>query len=227
MSCLDLGCGSGDVAFELARLVGANGEVTGIDMDELKVELALKSARERGIRNVTLRVMNVNDWGEERAYDLVYSRFLLQHLRRPVDLLTRMWAAVRAGGALVVEDADFDGVFAEPPNEGLSFFKRLYSAVLERNGGDPAEGRRLYGHVLAAGIPNPSVRHVQSVYAAGEAKGLVLSTLAASADSIVADGLASRDEVVAAIDQLAAFTADPTTLLAEPRVFQVWAYRSE
>ena len=65
------------------------------------------------------------------------------------------------------------------------------------------------------------------MYAAGEAKGLVLSTLAASADSIVADGLASRDEVVAAIDQLAAFTADPTTLLAEPRVFQVWAYRSE
>ena len=76
--------------------------------------------------------MNVNDWGEERAYDLVYSRFLLQHLRRPVDLLTRMWAAVRAGGVLVVEDADFDGVFAEPPNEGVSFFKRLYTAVLER-----------------------------------------------------------------------------------------------
>jgi hypothetical protein len=52
-------------------------------------------------------------------------------------------------------------------------------------------------------------------------------TLAASADSIVADGLASRDEVVAPIDQLAAFTDDPTTLLAEPRAFQVWAYRSE
>jgi 2-polyprenyl-3-methyl-5-hydroxy-6-metoxy-1,4-benzoquinol methylase len=41
MSCLDLGCGGGEVASELARLVGANGEVTGIDMDEIKVELAL------------------------------------------------------------------------------------------------------------------------------------------------------------------------------------------
>ena len=44
-----------------------------------------------------------------RAYDLVYSRFLLQHLSRPVELLPRMWAAVRAGGVIAVEDADFDG----------------------------------------------------------------------------------------------------------------------
>jgi hypothetical protein len=65
------------------------------------------------------------------------------------------------------------------------------------------------------------------VYATGEAKSLVLSTLAAGADSIVADGLASRDEVAVAIDHVAAFTHDPTTLLAEPRVFQVRAYRSE
>jgi hypothetical protein len=43
-----------------------------------------------------------------------------------------MRAAVRSGGVLAVEDADFDGVVCEPANEGVSFFKRLYTAVLER-----------------------------------------------------------------------------------------------
>jgi SAM-dependent methyltransferase len=227
ISCLDLGCGSGDVAFELARLVGAEGHVTGVDLDEQKIDLARESARKQGIANVTFQVMNVNEWSEQHAYDLVYSRFLLQHLRQPVDLLKRMWAATRVRGALLVEDADFDGLFSEPANDGLTFLKRFYPAVLEHNGGDPAAGRRLYGHFLAAGIPNPNVRLTQSVYSCGEAKTLLLSTLTAIAERIVADGFATHDQVAAAIEQLTTCTDDPTTLLAEPRVFQVWAHRAE
>jgi ubiquinone/menaquinone biosynthesis C-methylase UbiE len=33
MHCLDVGCGSGDVTFELARLAGPDGSATGLDMD--------------------------------------------------------------------------------------------------------------------------------------------------------------------------------------------------
>jgi hypothetical protein len=127
----------------------------------------------------------------------------------------------------VVEDADFDGLFSEPGNDGFTFLKRFYPAVLERNGGDPAQGRRLHGHFLAAGIADPNVRLTQGVYSSGEAKTLLLLTLTAVADAIVADRLASREEVVAAIEELARFTDDPTTLVAEPRVFQVWGYRVE
>jgi ubiquinone/menaquinone biosynthesis C-methylase UbiE len=37
MACLDIGCGGGDVSFDLARLVGPNGRVAGIDIDEVKM----------------------------------------------------------------------------------------------------------------------------------------------------------------------------------------------
>ena len=51
---------------------------------------------ERGVSNVKFVAGNVNSWDQPDAYDVVYSRFLLQHLSEPVDLLRRMWAAVRS-----------------------------------------------------------------------------------------------------------------------------------
>jgi ubiquinone/menaquinone biosynthesis C-methylase UbiE len=225
MRGIDLGCGGGEVTFELAQLVGPDGAVIGVDMDEVKLALAREAAAERGIANVEFRVQNVNDWDEPTTYDLVYSRFLLQHLSHPAELLRRMWAGVRPGGVLIVEDADFDGWCCHPPSEGFAFFPRTYSQVIARSGGDHTAGRKLYRYCLDAGISEPHVDLVNPVYIAGEGKTLPVSTLEATAASIVAEGVASPDEVQAAIENLAAFTADPDSLVAGPRIFQVWSRR--
>ena len=176
MKCVDLGCGGGEVTFELARLVAPGGSVTGVDMDEVKLGLARTAAVERGISNVEFTARNVNEWDEPDAYDVVYSRYLLQHLSEPVSLLRRMWAAVRSGGLVIVEDADFDGWCCHPPNEGFDFFVRAYAEVIRRRGGDHATGRKLYHYFLEAGIPTPQVDLVQSVFVSGEGKELAWST---------------------------------------------------
>jgi ubiquinone/menaquinone biosynthesis C-methylase UbiE len=223
MRCLDLGCGGGEVTFEIARLAGPGGHVTGIDMDEVKLEAARATAVERGLANVEFRSENVNDWEEAVAYDLVYARFLLQHLSQPADLVRRMWAAVEPGGALVVEDSDFDALFSEPPNAGFDFFRTNYPPLLERHGGDALAGRKLYRYFRESGIPDPEQTVVQLVDAVGEAKTLVLTTLEAIAAGLVAEGLASQDETDAALTGLAAFTDDPDTVIGGPRTHQVWA----
>ena len=85
MRCVDLGCGGGQVTLEMARLVASGGSVTGVDMDEVKLGLARKAAMDRGVGNVEFLAGNVSNWDEPDAYDVVYSRFLLQHLSEPVD----------------------------------------------------------------------------------------------------------------------------------------------
>jgi ubiquinone/menaquinone biosynthesis C-methylase UbiE len=40
MSCLDVGCGSGDVTLKMAALVGAEGNVVGVDRDQAILRLA-------------------------------------------------------------------------------------------------------------------------------------------------------------------------------------------
>ncbi len=85
----------------------------------------------QGIRNAEFAAGSAYDLVEPGAYDLVYCRHLLQHLSRPLDLLRSMWAGVRPGGVIVVEDADFTGAFSEPANAGHDFFQRVFPAVLE------------------------------------------------------------------------------------------------
>jgi SAM-dependent methyltransferase len=58
LACLDLGSGAGDVTFELARGVGPAGRVVGLDMDDVKVDLARQEAAAQGLGNVEFRVLS-------------------------------------------------------------------------------------------------------------------------------------------------------------------------
>ena len=225
MRCVDLGCGGGEVTFEIARLVGPGGLAVGIDMDNVKLELARQTSAARDISNVNFKPLNVNEWSDPGAYDIVYCRFLLQHLARPMELLRRMWDAVRPGGTIVVEDADFDGWCCDPPNAGFEFFLRTYSEVIARRGGDHAVGRRLLRYFRAAGIPEPAIHVAQPIYLRGPEKTLALSTLDATTEAILSEGIASEAELRDALVSLARFTNEPQTLIVGPRIFQLWAKR--
>ncbi|HKC20310.1 MAG TPA: methyltransferase domain-containing protein [Candidatus Dormibacteraeota bacterium] len=226
MRCVDLGCGGGDVTLEIARIVGPDGSVVGVDMDEVKLDLARSAAAEKGLSNVEFHAGNVNDWTAPSGYDLVYSRFLLQHLSRPGDLLRRMWYGVCSEGVLAVEDVDFDGLFCEPPNAAFDFFASTFPRTIARYGGDGSIGRKLHRLFLEVGIPDPQVKLVQWAESSGDGKRLPLLTLEATAKSMVEGGLATQQEIDAAAADLAEFTNDPATIVGSPRIFQVWASRA-
>jgi SAM-dependent methyltransferase len=225
MRVLDLGCGGGAVSLEMARLVAPGGVVVGVDMDNVKLDLAREAAAARQLENVEFRAMNVNDWNEPNAYDVVFSRALLEHLSQPITLLRRMWAGVRLGGLLIIEDADFDGWCCDPPNDAFDFFVRTYKEAARRNGGDATFGRKLYRSLLEAGIPDPHLTVVQSVDTEGEEKALPWSTLELSSEAITSAGIATPQEVKGALASLAEFIHDPRTIVSGPRFFQAWSKR--
>ncbi|HYK93526.1 MAG TPA: class I SAM-dependent methyltransferase [Thermoplasmata archaeon] len=224
--CVDLGCGGGEVTMEIANMVGTSGSVLGIDRDEVKLDLARKAAAGRYLRNVEFRQGSVQQWNEVESYDLVYSRFLLQHLPGPVDVIKRMWQSVRRGGVLVIEDADHDAWAVDPPNPGFDFFYRNLREVLHHAGGDSTIGRKLYRYFLEAGIANPHVKLVAPLRLRGEGKVMALLTLESISESITGSNLATADEVTAALTSLQEVTKDPRSLFCGPRVFQVYAKKS-
>src|SRR5262245_28373431 len=88
--CLDVGCGGGDVAFDLARIVGPEGGVVGVDVDETKLELARHEAAARQLGNVEFRRSQIGAGELGSGFDVVYARFLLTHLKDPLAVLAAM-----------------------------------------------------------------------------------------------------------------------------------------
>ena len=86
MTCLDAGCGGGDVTLELARRVGPDGKVLGIDMDATKIEIARAEAAALGVTNVDYRVGRVDE-PMDASFDAIYARFLLTHLPDPLHVV--------------------------------------------------------------------------------------------------------------------------------------------
>ncbi|WP_426561045.1 methyltransferase domain-containing protein [Angustibacter sp. McL0619] len=225
--CLDLGCGAGDVTLELARRAGPGGRVTGVDRDAVKLEVARERALAAGCTNVDFEVLDVYDLSSRGVYDIAYCRNLLQHLSRPADVVRSMWQAVRRGGVIVVEDADFEGSFCHPPDAGFDFWVERYQSVLRSYGGDPRSGRKLAAYFAAAGIPRPQVSVVQGANLTGEAKSMPLLTVQATAQSMLGAGIATEQEIEDACTRLAALADDESTLIGSPRLVQVWSRRDD
>jgi 2-polyprenyl-3-methyl-5-hydroxy-6-metoxy-1,4-benzoquinol methylase len=145
MRCLDLGCGGGDVTLPMAAMVAPDGIVVGIDMDDVKIDLARQEAVERGVANVNLRTGDATALCDVGRYDLVYARFLLTHLPDPQATVSCMVDAAVPGGVVAVEDIQHSSVFAYPASPFMERYVELYDEVVRRRGCDPDIGPRLPG----------------------------------------------------------------------------------
>jgi SAM-dependent methyltransferase len=198
----------------------------GSDKDDLQLGLVRKECRRLGVTNLELVLGDVMDLESVDAYDVVYSRFLLEHLPDPLEALRRMWRAVRRGGLLIAEDGDFLAEFCEPPHPGFDFWQYAYQETLRRHGGDPLSGRRLHARFREVGIPDPQLDMVQYVYLSGEGKLMPYLTVARTASRIVDSGVATQDQVTEALAQLLALADDTTSAVSSPRLFQCWARKA-
>jgi len=77
----------------------------------------------------------------------------------------------------------------------------------------------------SAGLTDIRVRVVQPAFLDGPHKHLQEISMAKQRAAVVAAGVASAEEYDAAHAELVTFTADPTTLVAAPRMIQAWARR--
>jgi ubiquinone/menaquinone biosynthesis C-methylase UbiE len=226
LSAIDAGCGGGHVSFELARRVGSTGHVVGFDLDETKLALAREEAARRGLGNVEFRKASVlGPWPASGAA-LIYVRFVLTHLARPQDMLARARQALAPGGRLVVEDIDYDGKFCEPPSQAFDRHVELYIAAAQQRGGDPFVGRRLVRLLEEAGLAGVEASMVQPFGRSGEVKQVASLTFAAISDGLVAQGIASAEEVAQVASGLADFAKRPDTTMSLPRIFQAWGHNA-
>jgi ubiquinone/menaquinone biosynthesis C-methylase UbiE len=224
MTCLEIGCGSGDIAFELSRIVGSEGKVVATDIDEIKLQLAREEAAQRGLTNVEFRWADVLT-DEVEKFDFAHARFILTHLADPRKAVEKVQQALHSGGVLVIEDVDFRGHFSYPENPAFSRYVELYTKTGQRRGADPNIGPRLPGLLMEIGFEAVQMNLVQMAAMSDESKLMAPLTMENIADSVLAEGLASPAEIDQLVHELYKFARDPNTIVSGPRVIQTWGRR--
>lgn len=95
---LDVGCGTGVLARELATRVGPDGSVTGIDINEGMLTVA-----ERIRPEISWKHGDVDELPfEDSIFDVVVSQFALMYFPDREHALTEMWRVLKPGGRLAV-----------------------------------------------------------------------------------------------------------------------------
>jgi demethylmenaquinone methyltransferase/2-methoxy-6-polyprenyl-1,4-benzoquinol methylase len=169
---LDVACGTGDLALELARRVGPGGEVVACDFSERMLELA----REKGATVPTIRFEWANALELPYADDTFAAATVGFGVRNFSDLergLRELARVVRPGGRVVVLE------MTTPQHPPLStFFRFWFDRVVPRigrlaGGGDaytylPNSVRRFPGpHELAATMERCGLHDIRYVLTAG------------------------------------------------------------
>jgi len=99
---VDVGCGFGDTAIQIARRVGPTGSVLGMDCCEAFLEFGRADAKAVGIDNVTFVEGDVQNYPFEPVHDFCFSRFGTQFFENPVAGLRSMRTSLRPGGVMTM-----------------------------------------------------------------------------------------------------------------------------
>ncbi|MBE9552466.1 MAG: methyltransferase domain-containing protein [Proteobacteria bacterium] len=97
---LDVGCGFGDTAIQIAERVGSTGSVLGIDCCESFLEYGRRDAAAAGLGNVSFAEADVQFHPFEPEYDFCFSRFGTMFFENPVAALRNMRRSLKPGGRL-------------------------------------------------------------------------------------------------------------------------------
>lgn len=151
---LDLGCGPGDAAAELAALVGAGGEVVGVDYSETMVSAAVDR---HGGSGLPLRFAVGNACKLEYAdgeFDACRTERMLCHVPDAPAALAEMARVTRPGGRVVVLDADIDTIVIDPADRAVL---RALTNGLADTLANGLIGRQLQRLMRAAGLADVTV----------------------------------------------------------------------
>ncbi len=218
--CWEVGAGGTTVVTHLSERVGPGGRVVATDIN-------LSWATGAAAPNVEVLEHDVAaDPAPAGPFDLVHARLVLVHVHERDTALANMFAALRPGGVLLVEDADpalqpLSCLEELQPEEVLANrLRRGFRALLTERGVDLAYGRSLPRRLRAAGLVGVAADASFPV-SDPACNQLEIATVNLVRDQLLDHGIATEDEIAQHLANVAAGKLD----LAQPPMIACWGRR--
>lgn len=149
---LDLGCGGGLVTLRLAR-AEPKVRFVGVDIRSDAVARARERAAEEGVPNAIFQEADAEALPfPEGAFDVVWVRFLLQHVPDPARVVREAVRVLRPGGQLLAWDWDEALTLVEPESPPLRRLLEARRDYQRREGKETRIGRKLAPLLEEAGL---------------------------------------------------------------------------
>ena len=213
---LDVGAGLGQFARVVAEITGV--ATVGVERSEEQIIESTRQAQAaRQAHLLELRRGDAADLplrdDEWATFDIAHARFLLEHVREPLEVVRGMVRAVRPGGRIVLEDDDHDVLRLWPEPPGLRNVWEAYMRTYDRAGNDAIVGRRLVKLLYDAGAKPRRNTWIFFGACAGNADfDLYVENLAIileHAESAIVSAGVAKNEILAATAALRAWKTRP------------------
>jgi SAM-dependent methyltransferase len=217
--CLEVGGGLGTMTRWLSDCVGQRGQVLTTDIDTRHLD-ALQ------LPNVEVRHHDiVADPLPEAAFDLAYTRLVLEHVSDPDRALARMVRAVKPGGWVVIEDFEILPASPDPQDEfseRISKTAAVMRGVTATAGVRARFGRSLLRRLRAAGLEEIAVEGRAFIWPGGsEGAALSRHNFEQLRESILATGQVTEEEFATDLERL----DDCEFEIRSPLLWSAWGRR--
>lgn len=122
MLVLDIGCGTGAISKDVAKIVGEKGKVIGIDNTQKFIESGKETYKE--ISNLTLIHSDLFDFESKEKFDLIIAARVLQWLTTPKEALIKLKSLLKPDGQISILDYNHEKLewHPSPPTSMKTFY---------------------------------------------------------------------------------------------------------
>ena len=226
---IDIGCGPGFAALDLAEVVGPAGRVIALDRSPRFLDALRRTAAARDLANVDARGADLDEALPVPAgsADAAWARWVFSFVGRPRELLARTARALRPGGVLVLHEYfDYGSWRAAPRDASVEDFVARVMASWRARGGEPDIGLDLLGWLDEAGLELAHARPIVEIAAPGSPHWKWMMQFAEVGRArLVELGELTPAQGAAFADAWAAFAARPGVHAVTPSVLELVARR--
>ena len=206
---LEVGSGLGILAGEVAARVPL-GRVVGIEHSREQLAAVKIAAPNLSFRQGDAHRLDLPD----NSIDVVYCRYLLEHVADPGVVLAEMRRVLKPGGKIFAQENDIAVNVLFPECPAFELVWKRFAELQQQLGGDALIGKKLFALCTKAGFRNVSPSIVPEVHSYGSEDfaawvDIIIGNIAGARRHLLERSLVGAREIDHAIRELEQFQKNP------------------
>ena len=134
---LDIGCGPGFAAIELAKIVGASGRVIAADISKSYIDYLNDTIKKHNVDNIQTMCADIHKIAVEPSYfDGAYCRFFLIFFNQPEKIIQKVHSVLKSGGVWAITDFANYNTIVSPRKESIDKIMHGIHAYFQKHEGN-------------------------------------------------------------------------------------------